>query len=63
MKIERTMWAVAYVWRGVADSVKLFADEAGAWKHVRDLRETMPHEDEVDVFEVAVPRDLTVAAC
>ena len=57
MKGEGTMWAVAYVWRGLADSVKVFADEAAAWKHVRDLRETMPQEDEVDVFEVTVPRE------
>ena len=61
MNTERTMWAVAYVWRGLAHSVKLFADEAAAWKHVRDLRKTMPQEDEVDVFEVAVPLELTVA--
>lgn len=55
MNTERSVWAVAYVWRGLAHSVKLFADEAAAWSHVRDLRKTMPQEDEVDVFEVTVP--------
>lgn len=56
MKTELTVWAVVYVWRGLAHSVKLFADEAAALRHVRNLRKTMPEEDELDVFEVAVPR-------
>jgi len=55
MSTEKIVWAVAYVWRGHADSVKLFADEAEAWRHVRDLRNSIPQEDEVDVFEVALP--------
>ena len=55
MNTERTVWAVAYVWRGLAHSVKLFADETEAWRHVRNLRKTMPQENEVDVFEVPVP--------
>ncbi len=55
MSDQNIRWAVAYVWRGIPSSVKLFADEMAAWQHVDELRETMPQEDEVDVFEVAVP--------
>jgi len=55
MSTENIVWAVAYVWRGMPDSVKLFVDRKFATDYIDNLRLTMPNEDEVSVFPVKLP--------
>lgn len=55
--VKNTVWAVASTWRGLPAGVTLFADEESAWHHVDNLRQQMKTEDEVDVFEVAIPAE------
>jgi hypothetical protein len=58
MNREQTVWAVVSVWRGMASSVELFADESAAWNRARAISKISSQEDDVAVFAVAVPQEI-----
>lgn len=51
-------WAVVQVWRGLADAVELFADEQAARERESELRAELRDEDDLRLFEVALPAAL-----
>lgn len=59
MKQKRYVWAVVRVWRGIPSGMELFSHEEPARDCERQLRQQLPPEDEVGVFKVAVPHEVS----
>lgn len=55
MNANNKIWAVAYVWRGIPNNVKLFLDEEGALHYIEQARKAMSREDSIDLFLVDAP--------
>lgn len=58
MTEQGTIWAVVHVWRGFPDGVELFVHEKTARKRELQLRDALPQEDEIGVFEIPIPSRL-----
>jgi len=58
MKSKSFTWAVVHVWRGIPNSVELLPREDQARSRELELRRSLPPEDEVAVFRVALPNTM-----
>lgn len=55
MKQKKYVWVVVRVWRGIPSGAELFAHEELARNRERQLCQRLAPEDEVGVFQVAMP--------
>jgi len=58
MKENTYVWVVVWVWRGLPATVELFTQEELAHNRERQIRQKLPPEDEVEVFQVAMPKQV-----
>jgi hypothetical protein len=56
MQHETYTWAVVSVWRGIPSGVELFSRKVLAKRREQELRAKQGVEDEVSVFQIAVPK-------